>query len=326
MKNFFYKLFLFILYYFFISSLIFFFGYYSIINEKIYKNSIINAIQKSIYFKGGYRNIWKNQKECVKFDYLLLYVPKKGTCNFKNLEFDTKLTFDETTRVHQSYSQSQNNKNNAIAVLGDSLAMGWGVNDDETYSAIIEKNIKKKVYNQGVPSYGTVRQVKRFKISNIIDKTDTVIVHYNLNDLNENQTLDINKLYKNESPDLIFEKQDIDTKWLLRQWKRSFRVILNEIKKLLFHNIAGKIKIDLNIHLQKVEDILYNNLNLENKRFIILFIQEPNMTLTNELKKSPRKNIEYLIIKLEKNSFFIIDEHLNKFGHKEVAQRIEDIL
>ena len=322
----FYYFSLFILYCFLISSLIFFFSYYSIINEKIYKNRFINAIQKSIYFKGGYRNIWQNKKECVNFDNRLLYVPKIGTCNFKNLEFDTKLTFDEISRVNQSYSKLQNKQNNAIAVLGDSLAMGWGVNDDETYSAILEKNINKKVFNQGVSSYGTIRQVKKFKISGIDDKIETVIVHYNLNDLDENQKLDINKLYKNESSNLIFETQDMHTKWLLRQWKRSFRVVFNEIKKLLPNNNLSKIKVNLNIHLQKAEDILYKNLNLKNKRVIILFIQEPNMILTNQLKKSSRKNIEYLIIKLDKKNFFIIDDHINKFGHQEVAKRIEDIL
>ena len=306
--------------------MIFFFSYYSIINEKIYKNRFINAIQKSIYFKGGYRNIWQNKKECVNFDNRLLYVPKIGTCNFKNLEFDTKLTFDEISRVNQSYSKLQNKQNNAIAVLGDSLAMGWGVNDDETYSAILEKNINKKVFNQGVSSYGTIRQVKKFKISGIDDKIETVIVHYNLNDLDENQRLDINKLYKNESSNLIFETQDMNIKWLLRQWKRSFRVVFNEIKKLLPNNNLGKIKVNLNIHLQKAEDILYKNLNLKNKRVIILFIQEPNMTLINQLKKSSRKNIEYLIIKLDKKNFFIIDDHINKFGHQEVAKKIANIL
>lgn len=322
----FYYFSLFVLYCFLISSLIFFFSYYSIINEKIYKNRFINAIQKSIYFKGGYRNIWQNKKECVNFDNRLLYVPKIGICNFKNLEFDTKLTFDEISRVNQSYSKLQNKQNNAIAVLGDSLAMGWGVNDDETYSAILEKNINKKVFNQGVSSYGTIRQVKKFKISGIDDKIETVIVHYNLNDLDENQRLDINKLYKNESSNLIFETQDMNIKWLLRQWKRSFRVVFNEIKKLLPNNNLGKIKVNLNIHLQKAEDILYKNLNLKNKRVIILFIQEPNMTLINQLKKSSRKNIEYLIIKLDKKNFFIIDDHINKFGHQEVAKKIANIL
>ena len=39
--------------------------------------------------------------------------------------------------------------------------MGWGVNDDETYSAILEKNINKKVFNQGVSSYGNYKTSKK---------------------------------------------------------------------------------------------------------------------------------------------------------------------
>ena len=48
----------------------------------------------------------------------------------------------------------------SILVLGDSIAMGWGVNDYETFSYLLEKNLKMKVYNLGVSSYGTIREIK----------------------------------------------------------------------------------------------------------------------------------------------------------------------
>ena len=38
--------------------------------------------------------------------------------------------------------------------------MGWGVNDDETFSHYLEKKLNKKVYNLAVSSYGTVRELK----------------------------------------------------------------------------------------------------------------------------------------------------------------------
>ena len=326
MKKFFYYFSLSIIYYFLTSTLIFFFGYFSIINEKIYKNRIINAVQKSIYFEGGYRNIWQSKKECINFDVNLLYVPKVGSCNFKNIEFDIKLTFDEYSRTNQFHQRLQNNQSNAIAILGDSLAMGWGVNDDQTYSAILEKKLGKKVFNQAVSSYGTVRQVKRFKISKIEDQINTIIIHYNLNDLEENQKLNKEKLYESNLLDTIFVTEDIKFKWILRQWKRSFRVIFNEIKISLLGKNAGKIKVDLDLHLKELENIINENLNLHNKRIIILFIEEPHMKLINKLQKPSKKNIEYFFIKLNKDSFFIIDDHLNEYGHQNIASKLAEIL
>ena len=43
--------------------------------------------------------------------------------------------------------------------------MGWGVNDDETYSFNLQKLVKKKILNLGVASYGTVREIKRLKLN-----------------------------------------------------------------------------------------------------------------------------------------------------------------
>ena len=47
--------------------------------------------------------------------------------------------------------------NNGIAILGDSHAMGWGVNDEETFAALLENKINKKVYNLAVSGYATKR-------------------------------------------------------------------------------------------------------------------------------------------------------------------------
>ena len=52
-------------------------------------------------------------------------------------------------------------KRPGIAVLGDSHAMGWGVNDDETFSAVLEKKIDKPVYNLAVSGYGTIREFNK---------------------------------------------------------------------------------------------------------------------------------------------------------------------
>ena len=74
-----------------------------------------------------------------------------------------------------------------IAVLGDSHAMGWGVNDNETFSHFLAEKIKRPVYNLAVSSYGTKREIIRLEKSGLLEKIDTIIIQYCFNDVGENQ-------------------------------------------------------------------------------------------------------------------------------------------
>lgn len=51
-----------------------------------------------------------------------------------------------------------------IAVLGDSYAMGMGVNDDETFSAVLAAELGQqyRVLNCGSPGWGLTQEVRRF--------------------------------------------------------------------------------------------------------------------------------------------------------------------
>src|SRR2546428_13296855 len=74
-------------------------------------------------------------------------------CRFSNREFATWLSvnamgFRQTTQMDGPPR---------IAVLGDSHAMGWGVEDHETFASLIEQSLGEKVANLSVSSYGTAR-------------------------------------------------------------------------------------------------------------------------------------------------------------------------
>ena len=89
--------------------------------KKITPNiKLITEYQRNFYIYGGLRNIWQSQKECINFDKDLIYIPKYTTCNFNNIEFNTKVSFNEKGR----YSNHIYSDKKGIAVLGDSHAMG----------------------------------------------------------------------------------------------------------------------------------------------------------------------------------------------------------
>ncbi len=145
MKKIFFFLITIIFYYLILTTLVFSFSYISLINGKTYDWFWVKSIQKKIYYR-GYRNIWQYSNNCTSYDENLLYKPKIGSCNFLNPEFSTELNFDEYSRKHSS-SEKYSKSEDYLLVLGDSIAMGWGVNDDKTFSYLLEKSLNKKVYN-----------------------------------------------------------------------------------------------------------------------------------------------------------------------------------
>ena len=133
-----------------------------------------------------------------------MYKPKEGICQFSNPEFKTTLNFTKFYRSH-FIKNSEIDKKNPIIVIGDSIAMGWGVNDNETFFSSEELS-KRKVYNMGVSSYGTVREIKRLKLSPFYEDTDTIIIQYHPNDLDENINLDSGNLIQRMNIIKYFQK------------------------------------------------------------------------------------------------------------------------
>ena len=286
-------------YFFLISFSIFTFSYLSLLYGKTYDIFWVNSIQKKIYFR-GLRNIFQYDQNCVKFDKDLLYVPKDGLCNFKNFEFDTTLTFRERSRINKNQVKFRNNEK--IVVLGDSIGMGWGVNDQETFSSILERRINKEVKNLSVSSYGTVRELKSlFKTANYKD-FDTIIIQYNDNDITENKYLDIEKTYsKKEYRDKILKEKDINNlNFILRNFKSTFRLFFTDLRKVLFEE-KSKLKIDFNEHKKYIDKLILNNEKIKNKKILIIFLEGPHMKILN----FPRSDkIDYLNIRLEKKHYF----------------------
>ena len=68
----------------------------------------------------------------------------------KNINIDHKLIeyiFSHTSNLHPIQREliKFNENLSPIAVLGDSVSMGWGVDDNQTFSSILERNLKRKV-------------------------------------------------------------------------------------------------------------------------------------------------------------------------------------
>ncbi|MEM1180187.1 MAG: hypothetical protein AAGM22_17730 [Acidobacteriota bacterium] len=73
-----------------------------------------------------------------------------------------------------------------VVVLGDSFAMGFGVEASETFAGRLEVSSGLKVLNTGLESYGTARQVLTFNRRIDTSQVRWIVVQYCDNDLGEN--------------------------------------------------------------------------------------------------------------------------------------------
>ena len=322
------KIFLFsitiIFYYLLITVVIFSFSYVSLIYGKTYDLFWIKSIQKKIYSR-GYRNIWQLNSSCTSFDKELLYKPNIGKCNFSNPEFQTELNFNEFSREH-NLKKIYPNQNDYILVLGDSVAMGWGVNDLETFPYLLEELLNRRVYNLAVSSYGTVREIKRLKLSPYYENSKTIIIQYNSNDIYENRYLDFDKTYSENDYKKIFENNEhnLNTiKFVLRNYKSSIRLFFADIADILFKEDNMEI-INFDGHKKHLEERIKKNIDTANKDVKVIFPIAPHQKVINFPKSNSQ--IEYVLIELPKSHFFIVDEHPNKKGHFEIAKKLHKIL
>jgi len=101
---------------------------------------------------------------------------------FANAEFQTDLSVN--SRGFRDDEASL--KDPEIVVLGDSYAMGWGVQQREAFPALLERESGRRVLNAATPSYGTAREVESLLRLGSLNP-QVVIVQYCPNDLEENR-------------------------------------------------------------------------------------------------------------------------------------------
>jgi lysophospholipase L1-like esterase len=80
----------------------------------------------------------------------------------------------------------ERNQKYRIAVLGDSLTFGWGVEKEETFEVLLEEMLSEtrptELINFGHGNYNTQQQVNLFKEKGLKYNPDKVVVFYFIND------------------------------------------------------------------------------------------------------------------------------------------------
>jgi len=127
------------------------------------------------------RNIIQLDPDCARFDPEVLYTLRPGTFTFSNREFRTTYHVN-SLGMRDSEDALQGPE---VLVAGDSYAMGWGVEQDETFAALIRKTTGLRTLDTAISSYATVREML------LLDRVDRskarfLVLQYCRNDFEEN--------------------------------------------------------------------------------------------------------------------------------------------
>jgi hypothetical protein len=293
-----------------------------------------SAIRNFLGFEYFYRrHIIQLDERFARFDPELLYTLRPGAFTFANVEYSTAYAVNSLGVRDDERSLAQPE----IVVVGDSYAMGWGVQQDETFPQVLERRTGRRVLNTAVSSYGTVREMLMLNRVDLRTAT-TLIVQYCSNDFNENEEFERNGNRHVSSSRDAWLRAAVPPRRVPRYWplpmvygaatwiKRGIEGRPRggfEASKLPPANEAARLFVNALIRAPKQD--------LSRLRIIVTDIDpDPGFIIAlDRLHRSPEypDYIRNMIVvdvsaRLTRDQYYVIDDHLRPSGQAAIADAL----
>jgi hypothetical protein len=136
-------------------------------------------------FVGGAIYNWFRSASPSLPDAELVYVPHPGAVRIVAPEYDVVMTVARDGTRQQPPRETPA-AGGLVVVAGDSFTFGLGVQDHETYAAVLQQKFGYATVNTGVISYGTARELWRLRRMGLLSKADALVIQFCSNDGREN--------------------------------------------------------------------------------------------------------------------------------------------
>lgn len=131
-----------------------------------------------------------------KYDSVLGWAHQPGQEGiFETPQFRTAVHINENGLRDRPHSYERQDETERVLVLGDSFAWGYGVEELERFSQLLEKSLDVEVINAGVSGYSTDQELLWYRSEGIKYETDLVIVVVAGNDVGDNEQQLVNTIY-----------------------------------------------------------------------------------------------------------------------------------
>jgi hypothetical protein len=129
------------------------------------------------------RKIVQYLSDCARYDPEVTYTLIPGaTCRVASREYVVEYAGNRAGLRDNDESLSRPD----VVVVGDSHAMGWGVQGDESFPKRLQEMMGRPVLNAAMSSFGTVRELMLLERLNL-PSARTLVIQYSDNDFVENQ-------------------------------------------------------------------------------------------------------------------------------------------
>lgn len=263
-------------------------------------------------------------EKCAVYDNQLGYKLKPGSCEFTGNEFSNTYQINSMGLRDDEESLTAPD----IIVLGDSYAMGWGVESNETFSALIEHELKVRVLNAAISSYGTVREMELLRKLDI-SRVNFLILQYCNNDIKENKSFyESNNKYKPMDIKKYLHAQSTHLSNTNYFFGKYVFVTLKSLSTEKNNEMPQNTKLET-IYFLNVLEHYVNKLKLSNLKIIVVGTcgDDHFINSLNELLKMRNHNIasnEIVAIRFDWKSTYSypLDGHYNKLGHRSLAEQL----
>jgi hypothetical protein len=273
------------------------------------------------------------EPSCAQYDPGLSYTLKPGACTFGNVEFRNEFHINRLGLRDDDGSLEAPE----IIVLGDSQAMGWGVEQDQTLVRVLGRETGSKILDAAVSSYGTVREMM------MLDRLDTsglrtLVIQYSDNDVVENRTFrDRGRLpimsaakYEEIARYYAAQRSYYPGKYTYRLFMKVSRLERPEPDQEVMPEATPSEEADLflnalmhagHVRLDDVQIIAFEvNEHLSERRFV--------RALEAAAKNDAYPPFVRRLVTLDASSlltpadFYVLDDHMNARGHRVIGEAL----
>jgi hypothetical protein len=278
------------------------------------------------------RSLIQFDPRCGRYDAGVSYTLEPGSCTFENIEFKNAYRINHAgLRDDQAALDGPD-----VIVVGDSHAMGWGVEQDEAVPQLLARKTGRKVLNAAVSSYGTVREML------MLNRLDTsrlrvLVIQYSDNDLLENRAFQqagghLPIMSEAQYQDIVrhyaSQRSYYPGKYLYRLFMKITRLESPEPDQARMEPVSAieeaELFVNVLIHaaharFDGVQIVVFEiNEQIRPARPFIAALESVKLRQRNPEFIRRLKTVDVAPL-LTPDDFYVLDDHMNRRGHEAVA-------
>ena len=287
-------------------------------------SELVRKLTKAVYWHT--RRHWHTVPECVLFDPELLYRPRPGSCLFENAEFSTTMHFDaQGARVMPLPAPAADDESSMprVVIVGDSHAMGWGVQDQETFASVLARDYSYRTVNLAVSSYGTPRELLRLRRDFTLEPGDIVVIQYCDNDFAENRQ------FAGSGERRRYEPAELQALLDYRPARVSPLPVAGVILRLAWKDAIDAVRRGFDESDTATDatsaflKVLEAHAELEGHPVLVVAINGPGLGTHLDEVRLAAAGLPLLVPQLSQDEFLDIDDHMRPRGHRAVAAALD---